>query len=439
MNLNRIILSSLFASLFLSLAACNQMPPIPANQEAPAEAMPQVSTQQVMNLSTPTYQIRNFNDLYNPYWLTDIGQYSSVAVNSAGNPVIAIYDATRNDPRFSTAPYGDGDLKLVVCNDPTCSSTTITTVDRGTTHYTDDVGRYNSMVLDSRGFPIIAYYDQGNGLMLAHCTDTTCTSKSIKKLTGAVRIADISLALDRNGQPVIAFTTVDFGNRGVLSMIRCTNDTCSTFKRPVMIDAALEASLALNRNDEPVISYYHPAHGDLLVATCDSDCSTKRIQVVDSAGDVGKYNSLVLLPFRDPRGQIVERPFVSYYDATNGDLKTVYCGNANCSGGNAIQTLDSEGDVGQYTSLKLSSKGSPVMSYYDVTNGDLKVAICDPGQPLAKVPTIPCQETQRNVIQTVDSYKDIGQYSSLALDANNNPVISYYYTSYTSLRFARRL
>ena len=66
------------------------------------------------------------------------------------------------------------------------------------------------------------------------------------------------------------------------------------------------------------------------------------------------------------------------------------------------------------------------------------MAYCDPGLPLAKVPTTPCQEKQSNVIQTVDSYKDIGQYSSLALDANNNTVISYYYTSYQGLRFARR-
>jgi hypothetical protein len=439
MNLNRIILTSLFASLFLSLAACNQMPPIPANQEAPAESMPQVSTQQVMNLSTPTYQIRNFNALYNPYWLTDIGQYSSVAVNSAGNPVIAIYDGTRNDPRFSTAPYGDGDLKLVVCNDPTCSSTTITTVDQGTTYYTDDVGRYNSMVLDSRGFPVIAYYDQGNGVMLAHCADATCTSKSIKQLTGTMRINDISLALDHAGQPIIAYTAVGSNNSSVLSLIRCTNDTCSTFKRPVMIDAALEVSLAINRNDEPVLSYYNATYGNLVVATCDRDCSTKRIQTVDSAGNVGGYNSLVLIPFQDPRGQITERPFISYYDVTNGDLKTVYCGNVYCTGGNVFQTVDSEGDVGQYTSLKLSSKGSPVMSYYDATNGDLKVAHCDPGQPFAKIPTTPCQEKQSNVIQTVDSYKDVGQYSSLALDANNNAVISYYYTSYQGLRFARRL
>ncbi len=447
MNPIRITLISLFATVILPLAGCSQLPATLPSEEAtivqPVKATTEVPTQQLKGLAaSTTYQIRNFNDLYNPYWLTDIGQYSSMAVNSAGNPVIAIYDGTRNDPRLidsrsSVAPYGNGDLKLVVCNDPTCSSTTITTVDRGTTHYTDDVGRYNSMVLDSRGFPVIAYYDRGNGLMLAHCADTTCTSKSIKKLIAAP-INDISLALDRYGQPIIAYTESNSNNSSVLSLIRCTDDTCSGFKRPVLIDTAQEASLAINRNNEAVISYYNATYGDLMVATCERECSAKRTQVVDSAGNVGKYNSLVLIPFQDPRGQIVERPFVSYYDATNGDLKTAYCGNAACTAGNVFQTVDSDGDVGQYTSLKLSSRGGPVMSYYDVTNSDLKVAYCDPGQPFAKIPTTPCQEKQYNIIQTVDNYKDVGQYSSLVLDANNNAVISYYYTSYKGLRFARR-
>jgi hypothetical protein len=442
MNPIRITLISLFATVILPLAGCSQLPATVPSEETtiaqPAEAMTEIPTQQFKGLAvSTTYQIRNFNDLYNPYWLTNIGQYSSMALNSAGNPVIAIYDGTRNDPRLSTAPYGNGDLKLVVCNDPTCSSTTITTVDRGTTHYTDDVGRYNSMVLDSKGFPVIAYYDRGNGLMLARCADATCTSKSIKKVIAAP-INDISLVLDRYGQPIIAYTAAGSNSSSVLSLIRCPDDTCSGFKRPVSIDVAHEASLAINRNNEAVISYYNAMSGDLMVATCERECSAKRTQVVDSAGNVGQYNSLVLIPFQDPRGQIVERPFVSYYDATNGDLKTAYCGNAVCTAGNVFQTVDSDGDVGQYTSLKLSSKGGPVMSYYDVTNGDLKVAYCDPGQPFAKIPTTPCQEKQSNTIQTVDNYKDVGQNSSLVLDANNNAVISYYYTSYNSLRFARR-
>jgi LPXTG-site transpeptidase (sortase) family protein len=61
---------------------------------------------------------------------------------------------------------------------------------------------------------------------------------------------------------------------------------------------------------------------------------------------------------------------ISYYDATNGALKIAYCQDADCSSA-TIETIDDAGDVGWDTSLEL---GSSYVSYYDVTNGDLKYA-----------------------------------------------------------------
>ena len=44
--------------------------------------------------------------------------------------------------------------------------------------------------------------------------------------------------------------------------------------------------------------------------------------------------------------------------------------------GNTLTTVDSAGNVGLYTSITLGADGLPVISYFDNTNGDLKVAKC---------------------------------------------------------------
>jgi hypothetical protein len=60
------------------------------------------------------------------------------------------------------------------------------------------------------------------------------------------------------------------------------------------------------------------------------------ISVVDSGMNVGHETSLAL----DANGY----PVISYYDDTNGDLKLAHCNDPNCApGGDSIQTVDSAG------------------------------------------------------------------------------------------------
>ena len=72
-------------------------------------------------------------------------------------------------------------------------------------------------------------------------------------------------------------------------------------------------------------------------------------------------------------------PAISYYDATNGNLKLAWDQNDNGTfDAGEITTVDSTGDVGEYTSLAFDTSGGLAVSYYDSSNGDLKLASSSP-------------------------------------------------------------
>ena len=110
-------------------------------------------------------------------------------------------------------------------------------------------------------------------------------------------------------------------------------------------------------------------------------------------------------------------PIISYYDQTKGDLKVAACKNPTCSGAtendrSTNTTLDSNERVGRYTSIAIGTNGNPIISYYDDANGDLKVAACNS----------PTCTTSINT--TLDN--NGGMFTSIAIGTNGNPIISYH-------------
>ena len=53
---------------------------------------------------------------------------------------------------------------------------------------------------------------------------------------------------------------------------------------------------------------------------------------------------------------------ISYFDGTNGDLKVAHCNNRTCTAA-ILTTLDSTGNVGFYTSVRIGADGLGLISY----------------------------------------------------------------------------
>jgi hypothetical protein len=104
---------------------------------------------------------------------------------------------------------------------------------------------------------------------------------------------------------------------------------------------------------------------------------------------------------------------ISYYDITNNNLKVAHCNDLVCSTA-TTSTIDIAGQVGLETSITVGSDGLGIISYLDGTNYDLKVAHCD---------NVTCSGATTN---TIDSSGLVGSGSSITIGPDGLALISYH-------------
>jgi hypothetical protein len=357
------------------------------------------------------------HSITSPFTVSNVGLSTSLVLDGSGYPVVSFSDST------------NGNLNLLHCDDPNCSGTGDSVQAPDTTEF---VGSSTSLALDGDGNPVVSYYDATNAnLKLLHCNDPNCAggddSRTSPDTVGAVG-SGTSLTLDANGNPVVSY--YDSTNQD-LKLMHCNDANCAGGNESIQSpdtagDVGTSSSLQIDINGDPVVSYYDASNGDLKVLHCnDANCAggNDSIAPVDTSGSVGSFTSLELETRLIDMGTFfffVSIPVISYHDGTNAnlDLKVVTCNDPNCFGlDENIQSPDTDGFVGQHTSLARDASGYPVVSYFDGDlNGDLKVVHCNDAN---------CSGGNDSV-QAPDTDDYVGLFTSLVLDAAGNPVISYY-------------
>jgi hypothetical protein len=340
------------------------------------------------------------------------GQFTSLKLDGTGNPVISHYDPVSRN------------MRLVYCADASCSATSTVTAPDPTGLDEQPYDATTSLALTAANVPVISYLDYRE-LKLVHCGDAACSSPTIRTIDSSwppdhlVGIWN-DIALNGDGNPVIGYYQQPTDTAKITN---CADATCASWL-PYYVDESSGSvrgpyvSMLLDGSGLPVMSYYDQSQTNLMLARChNATCSSRTITTVDGASpaiQAGKYTSLTL----DASGY----PVISYYNESAGDLRVVHCGDVTCTSGNTIASPDVNGNVGQHTSIVLDATGHPIVSYYSVTASALKILYCGDAN---------C--TAGNSIITPDSAGTVGQYTSLVLDTEGSPVVSYYDASDSKL------
>jgi hypothetical protein len=299
---------------------------------------------------------------------------------------------------------------------------------RNTTSTLDSAGgadQQTSATVGSDGFPLISYVDANGSLKVAHCQNAACSSSTkatldtgASDLGGVASFTDTSITIGSDGLGLISYNSVTTGN---LKVAHCSNVACSSATL-ASLDSSYggrrHSSITIGADGLGLISFQgsvNASHVLEVIHCSNAVCSTDQEYLLDSTGDVGYDTSITTTP------QGVG--LISYYDLTNGDLKVAHCSNVVCSSANVF-VLDSTGDVGLHTSITIGADGLGLISYQDHTSNTLKVAHCE---------WLDCSSASTRVVDTIPPVEN---ENSVTIGADGLGLISYYDSSHGDLRIA---
>ena len=333
-----------------------------------------------------------------------VGDYTAIVIGADGLGLISYRDAT-NDA-----------IKVLHCGNPACNG--------GNSFRYLGQGLASAVAIGADGYPTILYGNNSGYMNVIHCRNSICDeSYGDGGFTGS----DPALTTGSDGLGLMSY--FDQGTSD-LKLLHCDHVTCLQIDQlyaPITLDSGGDvgrySSITIGTDGLGLISYLDYTNASLKVLHCGNTLcnSGNTITSVDSTGQPGSDTSIVI--GADGLG------LISYYDVANTALKLLHCGNLLCNSGNTITSVDSAGTVGINAAIAIGADGLAMVSYYDATNQNLKALHCG---------NLACNSG--NISTTLDmpddawSGSDDGAYTSIALGGDGLMLISYYSVTWSALK-----
>ncbi|MBN8482861.1 MAG: hypothetical protein J0L88_14855 [Xanthomonadales bacterium] len=300
------------------------------------------------------------------------GEGISLAVRVNGTPVMTWYDGSADDLSFARCPNAD------------CSGDDIL---RALDDSADDTGRESSMVLDAAGLVHVAYVNTTDGAVrFIRCQQLPCNNPTARVIDDdPVNFlgADIDLALNRDGKPIIAYTD---STADELLLAYCATAECDGGILITVVESNLTSvpglgpSVAIGTDNSPVMVLRDGTNAALKVLACsDPQClasPNQRLIDNDATIDAGYYASIAIRPDGNPVIAYQYRPLGG---AGGSGLRVAECTTPTCTGPVRIVDVDFRpGEItGANASIAIGADGGAVIAYYDTATTSLKFAKCN--------------------------------------------------------------
>lgn len=334
----------------------------------------------IKNYTWNTYRIDNSGD---------VGLFASLAVQDSKTFGVSYFDESWDDLRFAKGNGSNWDVNVV-------------------TGPNIRAGRYTSLVFDFNQKPHITYFDFSDGMLYEAYQITTTWKFRPIDLSDTLGSAALSLDTTRNPQ-VLYYNNL----LGSLEIARRSPGWTADTVIASRLSTEQRVAFRIDRRGRFHIAYYDLINQDLVYGI--KEGLAWHFETLDGLGDVGQNPTLAL--------DSADKPYISYYDATNQRLKLAFIDSNNQW---RTEVLSPVGDAaGSFSSIALHP-----------TTMDIYVTFYDSSSRSLKLGHTPSGVFHVWSFTTVDDAPQSGKHSTLALDANGRPVIAYYEAANKILKFA---